>query len=56
MGGPIFNHFYWCSHTSIDNEALFKQKWESILHHVTNEHQWKIDNGEYSCSHAAVNL
>ena len=34
----IVNHMYWCAASSQGNGQLIKEKWLSILNHVTNVH------------------
>ncbi|XP_068135336.1 uncharacterized protein [Hyperolius riggenbachi] len=52
--GPIITHFYWCSRTCCGREELFKEKWESLLHHITNEHSWIEGDEEKGCEHGPL--
>ncbi|XP_075714956.1 uncharacterized protein LOC142750071 isoform X2 [Rhinoderma darwinii] len=47
----IFSHFWWCIRTSQRSEELLKEKWTSVLRHITNCHSWE-DGGRYlKCQH-----
>jgi hypothetical protein len=48
----IINHlWYSCANCEEDENKLFRL-WESMLHHVKNEHKWKNKKGEWeSCQH-----
>ena len=35
----VSNHLYWCAASSGGDGELVKQKWLSILNHVTNVHE-----------------
>ena len=50
----IINHFWWCCATSIGNPDLMKEKWLSILHHITNRHSWESCKHFNKCDHPAL--
>ena len=50
----IVNHFWWCCATSIGNPAMLKEKWLSILYHITNRHMWKGCKHFSKCVHAKL--
>ncbi|XP_077345647.1 uncharacterized protein LOC143989399 [Lithobates pipiens] len=52
----IVTHFYWCSRNCKGDEHEFKIRWESIMHHVINEHSWKIGETEYKCKHDDLSI
>lgn len=35
----IINHL-WCAQTCEDNAKLLREKWVSVVHHVTNRQEW----------------
>ena len=41
----VSNHMWWSSATRDGNAKVLKEKWKSVLFHVTNKHKW---NG---CTH-----
>ena len=47
----VANHLWYCAATCEGNADLLREKWLSMLHHITNEHQWVA--GEYltRCEH-----
>ena len=50
----ILNHFWWCCATSIGNPVMLKEKWLSILYHITNRHTWKGCKHYSKCAHAKL--
>ena len=36
----VSNHMWWCSGTCDGNAEVLKEKWKSVLYHVTNKHKW----------------
>ena len=47
----IINHFWWCCKTCEGNEHILREKWLSILDHITNKHSWKGNKYFKRCAH-----
>jgi len=47
----VSNHLWWCSATRDGNADVLREKWKSILHHVTNKHKWSGYNHFHECCH-----
>ena len=47
----IINHFWWCCATSHGNPKELKEKWASILYHITDKHSWKGNEIYKKCEH-----
>lgn len=47
----IKNHFWWCAESCRGNVVLFREKWESILCHTTNVHEWNDKTLFHACEH-----
>ena len=47
----IINHFWWCCKTCDGNVEILKEKWLSILEHITNKHTFKGNKYYKSCEH-----
>ncbi|XP_052820913.1 uncharacterized protein LOC128246652 [Mya arenaria] len=45
----IVNHFWYACKVA-ETEAQFKGIWVSVLHHVTDEHEWLISYGDDGCN------
>ncbi|XDV33212.1 hypothetical protein PO909_003727 [Leuciscus waleckii] len=45
----IVNHFWFCCKTA-DTKQQFLKLWSSVLHHVTNKHEWYLGH----CRHGAL--
>lgn len=48
---PIKNHLWWCSKTCRENPDLLLEKWNSLVYHVINVHQWPNALYYEKCSH-----
>lgn len=47
----LIKHLWWSAHTCKEEDAvLLKEKWLSVIHHVTNCHDWP-GNRCYRCAH-----
>ncbi|OCT99048.1 hypothetical protein XELAEV_18004848mg [Xenopus laevis] len=51
---PTINHLWWCARTCNGNPDLLKEKWLSLLYHVTNVHQWQTGHLYHECAHSAL--
>ncbi|KAM4017528.1 uncharacterized protein ACNLHF_007164 isoform 1-T3 [Anomaloglossus baeobatrachus] len=47
----IRNHIWWSSCTCCKNPDMLIKKWKSVLHHVTNVHEWGGDSDCKACHH-----
>ena len=50
----ISNHLWWCCTTSGGNIKLLKEKWVSILHHITGVHSWRLSELFNVCEHQSL--
>ena len=44
----IINHFWWSAQTCGGDAEVLKEKWVSVIHHVTNRDDWP-GNRHYHC-------
>ena len=49
----VSNHMWWCSATYAcdGNAEVLKEKWKSVLFHVTNKHKWNGYTHFHECCH-----
>ncbi|XP_056384449.1 uncharacterized protein LOC130277739 isoform X2 [Hyla sarda] len=47
----IRNHLWWSLCTCCKNPDLLIKKWKSVIHHVTNIHEWDGDSDCRACHH-----
>ena len=47
----IINHFWWCSRSCNGDADLLREMWMSVLHHVTNVHEWMDCKVFKKCAH-----
>jgi hypothetical protein len=47
----VANHLWWCAATCNGDATLLKEKWVSLLHHVTNTHRWTGNTEFHKCGH-----
>ena len=47
----VSNHMLWCSATCDGNAEVLKEKWKSVLFHVTNKHKWNGYTHFHECCH-----
>ena len=47
----IINHLWWCAQTCEGNAELLREKWVSVVHHVTNRHEWPGNRHYHKCPH-----
>lgn len=50
----LTNHLWWCSATCEGNVEILREKWTSIVHHVSNKHRWAGNKHFRRCSHARL--
>ena len=48
----IINHFWWCCASCNGDISELKEKWASILHHVSNIHSWEGNTVYHQCTHS----
>ncbi|XP_072010875.1 uncharacterized protein [Engystomops pustulosus] len=46
-------HFWWCLQTCDDNVELLREKWLSLLYHISNVHSWE-GNLYTACAHGPL--
>lgn len=47
----ISNHLWWCAATCEGDVTLLREKWKSVVHHVSNKHSWKDAEVFKRCAH-----
>ena len=47
---PVINHFWWSSGTCCGNVENLREKWTSLLHHVSDIHSFE----ENKCTHGEI--
>ena len=47
----IINHLWWCSATCDGNAEVLREKWRSILFHITDRHEWEGYTHYHRCQH-----
>ncbi|KAK0138496.1 hypothetical protein N1851_024974 [Merluccius polli] len=47
----IINHFWWSAQTCGGDAEVLKEKWVSVIHHVTNRHDWPGNRHYHCCAH-----
>lgn len=48
----VINHIWWCCASCEGNPTILKEKWFSLLHHVSNRHHWEGNTYYKKCAHA----
>lgn len=53
----VSNHLWWSAATCDGDADILREKWLSLLHHITGKHRWKI-SAEFKhikmCGHATI--
>jgi hypothetical protein len=47
----VANHLWYCADTCDGDADLLIEKWLSVLHHVTNQHDWITGDKFHKCEH-----
>uniref|UniRef100_A0A672IZZ1 THAP-type domain-containing protein n=1 Tax=Salarias fasciatus TaxID=181472 RepID=A0A672IZZ1_SALFA len=47
----IISHLWWSAQTCEEDAVLLKEKWVSVIHHVTNRHDWPGNRLYHRCAH-----
>ena len=50
----VINHFWWCCSSCNGNHEELKEKWLSILYHITNRHTWEDCKLCKKCEHPVL--
>ena len=52
----IANHLWWAAATCGGNAQVLKEKWLSLLQHITNRHSWGGNQHFHKCAHDKLTL
>ena len=47
----IVNHLWWSAESCNKDPDILREKWMSVIHHVTNRHEWPGNRHFYKCQH-----
>lgn len=47
----IVNHLWWCAESCNKDPEVLREKWLSVMHHVTNRHSWPGNRHFHKCDH-----
>ncbi|OCT65691.1 hypothetical protein XELAEV_18041930mg [Xenopus laevis] len=50
----IMRHFWWSAKTCKNNPVLLQEKWESVMFHVANIHEWDEGTIYKTCQHGPI--
>ena len=50
----ISNHLWWSAATCNGNVQLLREKWKSVLDHVSNKHKWSGNTHFHQCCHRRI--
>ena len=50
----ITNHLWFCCHNCDENPAVLKEKWKSLIYHITNQHEWDFFDHVHTCDHPTL--
>ena len=50
----IVNHLWWSAESCGKDPELLREKWLSVIHHVTNRHEWPGNRYFHKCEHSRL--
>ncbi|XP_078352898.1 uncharacterized protein LOC144637699 [Oculina patagonica] len=50
----ISNHLWWSAATCDGNVNILREKWRSVLDHITNKHKWSGNTHFHQCCHRRI--
>ena len=50
----VSNHLWWCCATCDGDVQILRERWLSMLHHITNKHSWHEADVYHECSHPVL--
>jgi len=50
----INNHLWWSAQTCQGNGKILVEKFLSVLHHISNEHEWETSGEIKRCEHETI--
>ena len=50
----IVNHLWWSAESCGKDPEVLKEKWLSVIHHVTNRHEWPGNRHFHKCEHGRL--
>ncbi|KAM8967212.1 uncharacterized protein RCH25_025912 [Pelodytes ibericus] len=50
----VGSHLWWCACTSGGNEDMLRERWQSLLLHITDQHEWNGASVYHSCAHGPL--
>ncbi|XP_063289713.1 uncharacterized protein LOC134574530 [Pelobates fuscus] len=51
---PVIKHFWWCIQTCDCNIESLRERWDSVLYHVIDQHTWEGTSLYHACSHETI--
>lgn len=51
---PILNQLWWAAQNCNENKTELREKWISIMYHITDQHQWDLFDIYHECAHAPL--
>uniref|UniRef100_A0A8C5PGC6 THAP-type domain-containing protein n=1 Tax=Leptobrachium leishanense TaxID=445787 RepID=A0A8C5PGC6_9ANUR len=52
----IARHLWWCASTSRGDKDMLRERWQSLLLHVTDKHEWHGASLYHACAHKPLTL
>lgn len=50
----IVSHLWWSARTCEEDPNMLEERWASVLHHITNEHEWEGNKLFHRCAHRYI--